>query len=166
MVAEFVEEASGNSHLALGIDVTYSNELSHKFQLIKKDLERGKMATIKYFKSQDGDITGQLGNIARAVIAVDPKTITELVELDSGKKNAELGKHWIQFQVLEQLLVQVSFYIKYAEKCGQDVTVRKLRINQTILQKISMERREVVGDRVIRDNANEKFIQQLEQVFA
>jgi hypothetical protein len=165
MIAEFEEEAFGNSHLALGIDVTFSNKLGDKFRRIKDEITTGELAVVKYFKSNNEDFIGQLANIPRVVIAIDPKTITELVELSAGKKNSEMANHWIQFQILEQLLVQIRFFSKYAEKCNQDTVVRKLKINEVILRKIYAERSGQIDDRIKRDGANENFVKQLEHIF-
>ncbi|MFA5994321.1 MAG: hypothetical protein WC823_05170 [Parcubacteria group bacterium] len=165
MIVEIEQEESASSHIGLAIDATFSNNLEKKFIEIKEKIAVGKMAEIKYFQSNNGDFKGQLSNIPRAVITADVETITELLELQTAKNKDALNNHWIQFQVLEQLMIQMKFFQEYAEKCQQEALAKKLKITHIIISKIYKERVAAINDFGKRDGANDNILQHLKMFF-
>ncbi len=165
MIVEIEQEEFVSSHIGLAIDATFSNNLEKKFIEIKEGITVGKMAEIKYFKSSNGDFKGKLSNIPRAVITADVETIKELLELQAAKNKDALNNHWIQFQILEQLMTQINFFQEYAEKCQQEALVKKLKITHAIISKIYKERVAAIDDFGKRDSANDNILQHLKMFF-
>ena len=118
-IVEFIEENKKFSHLALGVDVTIANETYSKFKKIIDEINQGKLAEIKYFKSDELGIRGELKNVPRVIISVEGKTVRELGGMWLEGKNKELSEHFIQYQILEEILLQSKFFSLYAEKKNQ-----------------------------------------------
>lgn len=119
-IAEFREEEHA-SHLALAIDATTSDNLGKKVGRIKEEIEKGEMARIKYFFSEhvskhQGFGRGEKVNIPRVIIGADRNVIKELSELWLENKNKELAEHPIQFQILEEIMIQCEVFKNYAAK--------------------------------------------------
>jgi hypothetical protein len=85
--------------------------------------------------------------------------------LQTAKNKDALNNHWIQFQILEQLMTQINFFQEYAEKCHQEVLAKKLKITHTIISKIYKERVVVIDDFGKRDSANDNILQHLKMFF-
>lgn len=155
-------------HTALGIDMTYSTNIKEKFDYIKKEIENGILAEVKYFSSSF--IKGIHMQIPRLIIGADVKTIKELGELwldkeskiEGRKKEVKeaLGKHSIQFQFLKQMILEAEFFEKYAEKIGKpEITEIYARLKKLILSvynnKVSKQKDAGVYDKifnVIKEN--------------
>jgi len=118
-IVEFIEENKKFSHLALGVDVTIANETYSKFKKIIDEINQGKLAEIKYFKSDELGIRGELKNVPRVIISVEGETVKELGGMWLEGKNKELSEHFIQYQILEEILLQSKFFSLYAEKKNQ-----------------------------------------------
>lgn len=142
-IVEFTEEESA-SHMALGIDATFSTDIKAKFDRIKEEIEKGSLAEAKYFSSSF--IKGRHIQIPRIVIGADVKTIKELGELwldkesrAEGRKREvkkELENHPVQFQLLKQILLQTETFEKYAQTVNQpqisDIYARLKKMVQKI----------------------------------
>ncbi len=165
-IAEFAEEGKNPYHLGLGIDVTYSSHIKKKFEKIKEKIDNGKLSEIKYFQSINMDFTGKLSQIPRVVIAITKETLKELVDLDEGRKNKELAVHFIQFQVLEEILMQLKLFKGYAEKVGQIKIVEKFEMTERIITEIYENKKETVLDNGKRDNSLKLLEEQAKAVFS
>ncbi len=144
-VVEFAEsDASRASHLALAVDVTTAHTervLRDKLVKIRSEIEDGKLAWVKYFKSEDLSMRGELKDIPRTVIAADAlKTVGELGKLFVGEKNKELAVHPIQHQIIDELLMQLQKYTAYAQERGEDKLYRRYRKILGIVETIKMEK--------------------------
>lgn len=171
IIAEFSENKTEFSHLGLAVDATYSNQFSEKILKIKENIKKGKLATIKYFESSDMDFKGQLSQIPRVVIASDFKTVIELVELwDTGKKE-DLANHPIQFQILEQIIMQLKTFKEYAQKIefvqnvDSDRMIKKFELFIDIFDNIYKNRQKNVVDDNRRDGSTDKIKMYLNQFF-
>lgn len=153
-IAEFQEEEHA-SHLALAIDATTSDDLGKKVGRIKEEIEKGEMARIKYFFSEhvskhQGFGRGEKVNIPRVIIGADRNVIKELSELWLENKNKELAEHPIQFQILEEIMIQCEVFKNYAAKM-QDGKNRLDIINnynktQEIVKRIYEEKKKTIQD--------------------
>ncbi len=114
MVIEFREDdPAETSHLGLATDVTFRTDSTSKFNHIKGLIDKGRMATVKYF---DGDEH----QFPEVIVGADAKTILELAELRAGRKNNKvLGEHRIQIMVLLQMKDQLETFAMYAESIGK-----------------------------------------------
>ncbi len=118
---DVIAEFSGNqetSHLGLAIDATLSNVIEEKLERIKKEIDEGHLAEIKYFYSEELNIRQPKKNLPRVIICVEAKTIKELSELWMENKNKELGQHQIQYQILEEIILQLETFKNYVEQKG------------------------------------------------
>ncbi|MFA6364829.1 MAG: hypothetical protein WCW78_00305 [Candidatus Paceibacterota bacterium] len=118
-IVEIQEDERSASHLGLAIDATFSQDMEKKFTRIRKEIDGGQLAKVKYFQSEHLSIRGELSNLPRVIIGVDAKTIKELNELWLEGKKRELGKHPVQFQILEEIIMQLEGFRRYAEERNQ-----------------------------------------------
>lgn len=139
MVIEFVEDNSA-SHLALGIDVTFSPRLDKNFQRIKGEIEQGQLAKIKYFRSEALNFRGELTNLPRFVIMVDNKTAQNLAKLWFQGENNKLGEHFVQLQILSQILIQAELFSRYAQKIGKINIAKTYQKVKEIIKPIFQEK--------------------------
>jgi len=139
-IVEFLK-GNGVSHLALAIDVTHGQDVKDKMGSIKKEIEGGELTEVKYFKSEHSGFKGKLEHIPRVIIGADKNTILELGELWLEKNNKALAKHKIQFQILEEIKIQLEAFMEYATEQKQydvaDKYAKSLRIIGDIISEKS-----------------------------
>jgi len=140
IIVEFLRD-NGVSHLALAIDVTHGQDVKNKMERIKKEIKSGKLTEVKYFKSENSGFKGKLEHIPRVIIGADKNTILELGELWLERNNEALAKHKIQFQILEEIKIQLEAFRDYATEQKQHEIANKyaksLRIIGGIISKKS-----------------------------
>lgn len=117
-VAEFLEEGEEVSHLALAIDATIGGDSVVKLRRIKDEIEGGKLGEIKYFHSERTGFRGRLPGVPRAVITVDGGTIGALADLWMKGDQKNLNNHPVQFQILQEVILQAETFRAYAEGRG------------------------------------------------
>jgi len=108
------------SYLAMAIDVTFGEDVAKKFTRIKEEIDRGVLGEVKYFFSEYTGKRKKLENVPRVVIGADARTVKELADLWVEGKKKELGGHKIQFQILDEILIQAEAFHNYANKFGHD----------------------------------------------
>jgi hypothetical protein len=89
---------------------------------IKRDIEHGELSNIKYFKSETLDIRGEKKSVPKVVIGADHKMLDEVIDLWITQKRGskdKLGRHPIQFIIIEDIMLQLEKFKDYAEKIGQ-----------------------------------------------
>ena len=135
-IAEFAQEMS-TAYLALAIDATYGDP-SEKLARIQKEIARGSLTQVKYFKSSDGTYVGSLQKIPRVVVGVSQEQIVELATLWVSGKKDELATHPVQLQIIEEIMMQLRAFMAYAEKLGKtdivEIYQRQLRLIESIQQ--------------------------------
>lgn len=119
-IVEFMEGENASSYLGLAVDATYKHELDDKIISILKKIEKGEMAKIKYFKSSNMNFRGELSNLPKVIIGADFNNIYNLGKLwiEKGKKK-EMGSHPMQYIILQEIVMQLHFFSKYAKECSQ-----------------------------------------------
>lgn len=163
-VAAFSGVEGLSEYLGLAIDVTFSADVRTKFDRIQKEIKQGKLAEVKYFKYIDietGKEKFKLRNIPRVVVGANIKTVIELnrLWLQGSSEMETLGKHWIQFQILEEIISQLDAYEEYAKKVGQEKVAEKYRKTSEIIAEIYDKKLEVVEDTGERDSLHEEIMQ-------
>lgn len=143
-IAEFQEEDSAASHLGLSIDVTFAADTGKKFERIYNELQRGELPKIKYFRSEAMGFRGELSDAPRVVIGAESKTIKQLAELWLEGQKKELGSHPIQFQILEEILMQLRTFGEFAEKNGHAAIAETLTQRACTVQKILDEKKQTL----------------------
>ncbi|MEK7542963.1 MAG: hypothetical protein AAB503_01495 [Patescibacteria group bacterium] len=157
-IVEFSEDPENGiekktSHLALAIDETFSADfIKDKLLRIRdKEINEGKLAKIKYFLPKTGDEPG-LKDLPRVIVGADIKTVDELGELWLEGKNKALGEHRIQFQILEELLIQLEAFGNYAEKIKKPKIAAIYRKAYETVKKIWDEKQKTLVDDGTRDS--------------
>ncbi|TSD01475.1 MAG: hypothetical protein Athens071426_665, partial [Parcubacteria group bacterium Athens0714_26] len=150
-IAEFQESEHTASYLALAIDATFSSEIEKKLSRIKKEIEAGELAKVKYFASDHMNFRGEIAMIPRVIIGAEAKTIKDISELWLEGKNKDLGSHKIQFQIIEEMLIQFDAYKRYAEKVNRPEIVRIYNKVSSLVQNIYNNKKETMEDRGNRD---------------
>ncbi len=166
MIAEFLSEGL-STQLGLAIDVTFSSEkLDKKIGEIAREIREGKLPSIRYFISGNGD-RGEKNNIPRVVLGTDRKTIGQLAELlldlDYLKKRGtdqrgrtaaqiadrtkeireKLQNHPLQIELLEQIAEQLERFRKYAGQMGKTDIAIKYGGVLSIIRKIMSSKKDI-----------------------
>ena len=146
LIVEFEEAAEGFLHMGLAVDVTFGEmALQDKIQKIKREIEEGKLAEIKYFESDRSPYKGLYRNLPRVVVGMDRSHMVELMKMwidDSRKK--EFATHPVQMMILHEIRSQLMRFSQYAAQCGREEVVgiynKQLSVIGRILkQKSDME---------------------------
>jgi len=117
-IVEFDQtETSATSHLALGVDITFSKDIFKKMDDIKTRIDSGDIGVIKYLLTKT--YRGEMRNVPRVVIGADMKNLNEIIKLWIDKKKKKLAQHRVKFMVLSQIMVQLNDFAEYAEKTGK-----------------------------------------------
>lgn len=123
LVAEFRDK---NETIRIAIDVTTSEDnsvLDKKTDYIKKEIDKGKIADIKYylFKEDEPQVKGKTEMDARVIIGTDKKgvmgvseLVAKVVKKEKGS-NKELANFYMQIDFLEEIEEQLEYYINYAK---------------------------------------------------
>ncbi len=121
------ERMSGGvmSHHGFALDVSYGgrNVIARKINKIVDRIKKGKLGKVDFFKSNDGSFKGQLSEIPLVVIGADGNTMKGLVNLFAEREDQKIEDHPVQFQIVDQVLIQCDFFIKIAEDI-QDISIR------------------------------------------
>lgn len=110
------------------------------------------LVEVKYFHSNRLNFTGRLSRIPRVVIGVDAKTVCELNDLWLEKKNQLLANHPIQFQILEEIIGELSAFANYAAKIGQSGIAVEYEKIKKIAEAIYNQKRTSLKDLEERDS--------------
>jgi len=156
-IAEFIEKERSASHLGLAIDATFSLDINKKIRRIKNEIINGQLTKVKYFKSNKINFRGELSKIPKVIIGADAKTIQELGKLWFKKRNKELAEHPIQFQILDQILMQLETFEEYAKRNNQHGIAEIYKKTHEIILKIYNEKVSSVNDSGVRDSMFNKI---------
>lgn len=118
----------------LVMDETFNQDIGRKLDRIRKEIEEGKLAEVKYFFSDS--FKGTLLNIPRVIVAVEQKTAKELAELWLTNDKKALAEHPIQYQILEEILLQLETFKLYAEKGGMTKEAAIFQKTHAVLDEI------------------------------
>jgi len=111
-------EFNGSEPIRLAVDFTFDSsaeKLSRKLEPIFREIEDGNLAQVKYFVSQVDSQPRQLQHLPKLVIALEPKTLNDLLS----KSKEELANHWARLAILFELQSQLSFFIKYSKNTNR-----------------------------------------------
>lgn len=156
LLVEFESELGFFKHLGLSIDATtHIPSITEKIEAIKRAIERGQLTSLKYFYSEKTGNSGVLKDLPKVIVAADFRTIREIAglwiriqklrarklyleknspdhpELAAAHKQIitlvrQLANHRIQFQILEEIKAQLTYFQNYAE--DHCLALRKLQV--------------------------------------
>lgn len=145
-IIEFSEPGKETSHLALGIDATYSTDrLGEKISQILNKIDSGQLSKVDYFVSGDGSYRGELNKIPIIILCATEGTVRSLADIwvNDGRSLAE---NPFQLQILEEAAIQLDFFAKYAEKRDKPTAVRKYQAALALIKKILDDKRKEIRD--------------------
>jgi hypothetical protein len=118
-VDAILEHKFGNvyTHGGLAMDVTSSaTQTSKKLLERLSQIRTGHLATVKYFHSPEAEIRSGLSEIPAVVIGASGDTMEELINLFASHEDDSLNTHPVQFQFIEQIIMQAEFFAQYAKE--------------------------------------------------
>lgn len=142
--------------MALGIDVTFgATTIQKKFQRIKKEIEAGQLASIKYFQSGSGK-KEKLAQVPRIVVGMEKENLEKLAALWIQGKNKELGMHPVQRLILVEALRQLETFANYATERGRAELAKPYAdaialVQKTLANKSAIKLGELERDRVFQE---------------
>lgn len=151
-IVEFAEGDNRASHTGLAIDATYSDEIGKKIKNIKNRIDQGNLGVVKYFESEHLPLRGELSEIPMVIITANARTVKELAELWVNNNKKALATHWIQFQILEELINECQFFSAYAQRVNQSDIAKRYQHIQNIAQDILINKHTTLTDSGQRDN--------------
>ncbi len=140
------EDEKNAQHLAIAIDATFSADVHKKIKKIKEKIKNGKLAVIKYFKSDALHFRGEKGGIPEFVLGVDKKNLENITQLWLNNENKKLGYHPLHVVILDEILQQAKYYQNYAEKVGQMEISQKYKELYDIFIKVKSEKEELIEE--------------------
>jgi len=151
-VVEF-ERDDGNQFLGLAIDATFGGHVSFdkKFRKIRKQLVEGKMGTVKYFRTVDGEVEGKLNYVPRVVLSIDRKKVIEIAKLWVEGRQQDLAKHSVQVTLMQEVYLQLEAQKKFVEKLGQRQMTRTLEKQLRTIQQIIDQKKGEFSDETIQE---------------
>ncbi len=153
MVAEFRDKKEKSaSHLALAVDVTFANEIGKKIERIQREIERGELASVKYFESEFLEQKGELPNIPRVVIGGDVDTIKSLGMLWLAEDKKTLAVHEMQKVILVEIRMQLEVFAKYARTKKQEKVAQTYDATREVIEGILEKKKDIlVKEAPVRD---------------
>jgi hypothetical protein len=111
------DRGDGVLYTALAIDATTATSYTEKFRRIKKDIDSGFLAELKYFEDDTGTqhFHGQLKRVPRIVLEADVSTVQSLATLWLEKRKDELANHRVQLKLLVEVVEQLYTFHLYAQ---------------------------------------------------
>lgn len=135
-IVKFQEEGQRTSHLALGIDVTFSPQVRGKFERIRAEIENGELVRIKYLTPEHTGNRPGLNDVPRVVIGVDLEAVKRIGALWLEGNHRALAHHPIQVQILGEIRMQLAAFEAYAMKVGQTRIAAIYRRTAAIIERI------------------------------
>lgn len=154
----------GSTFLGLAIDVTFGHSAEKKILQIKNNIDHESLR-VKYFRSGAGDFRGEISELPSFVVGVSADTLKELTNLFAKKEDDVLELHQVQFQILDQILLQCEYFTSYAESKGLPHLAEKYKkVKASILQSYNLSKRLIDdGDKGVRDDFHQELLQVLGQ---
>lgn len=156
IIVEKVSPQNQSSELGLGIDVTFGKNIEtikRKIEKIKKHIDQGELTRIKYFKSKQRAMRGELSELPLVVVGSTADTARELANLFARKEDGKLETHQIQFQVMQEIIIQCEYFAAYARAQNkEDLAKRYDGVKAFIASSMNLNKRLVDdGDKGVRD---------------
>jgi hypothetical protein len=157
MIATWRSNRPDAHSLGLAVDVTFgARSLEKKFDRLQEDIDKGKLAHIKYAPKEQS-------TVPRVIVGMSREVVHELVDLWMEEDFTTLAEHPIQREVLEQIYAQLQAISAYALKSGQhhvaDVYKRSIQTVRALLNSKS----DVSG---LRDRVSAGIQSQISKRFA
>ena len=164
-----LKEAEGKTHLALAIDVVSSKNVTPKFAQTFEAVTKGELSRVEYFREkthegEESDFLGELQNVPKVVIGAEAQTVRELAESWVEEKNSVLATHFVQFQILEQILLQCETFAALATTRHQPLVAEKYKQTGQVISRILDAKNTKVKDTGERDGVHSVIKAELDRL--
>jgi len=153
------------SHMALAFDATFATKdgpIEKKMNRIRDEINRGQLATIKYFRSSDRRFHGKLSGVPRVIVGLEKDTIVELARLwVMGEKKA-LAEHPAQRMILEQVKRQLQTFTEYAFNANRKDLERAFAEPLAIVREIYAQKKDIPLGKLAHDRVNAEILARLD----
>lgn len=152
LIAEFGGDGqSPQNVMGLMIDVTFSGrKIEKKFERIKREIEEGHLASIKYFHSKNNPrFMGRFSDVPRIVVGMQHTVVEQLAKqwMSQYQEDEELlFTTPVQRMILEQVLAQLRAQSKYADSLGHEGIAEALNKEARLVRSIIDEKNIPLGD--------------------
>jgi len=126
-----------------------------KFRKIRRQLVEGKMGSVKYFRSLDGEIEGRLNYVPRVVLSIDRNKVIEIAKLWVEGRQQELAKHSVQVTLMQEVYIQLDAQQKFVEVLGQHQMSRALYKQMKVIQRIIDVKEQGFAQETIQDGLSD-----------
>lgn len=155
-IVEKVSPGQGSTELGLGIDMTFGKNIEvikRKIEKIKRHIDQGELTRVKYFKSKQRAMRGELSELPLVVVGSTADTARELTNLFARREDAKLEEHQVQFQIMEEIIIQCEYFAGYARaQKKEDLAKRYDGVKAFIVSSMNLNKRLVDdGDKGVRD---------------
>lgn len=163
LVIEFNEPRRSATHLALGVDATFGvGAVNKKFRRIKGEIEKGELATIKYFQSGNSNFKGRISNVPRVVVGTERDTVLRLASLWTEGEKRQLAEHPIQRLILEQTYSQLVAFSDYATRKKQHHLQSSYEHGIALAEEALRDKRKIPLGELENDRVNAEMSRELE----
>lgn len=125
IIFEFEDAVRALTHLSLSVDVTFgTNTEEEKIAAIKKNIDKGTLGRIDYFKSGRSQFRGEISLVPQVIIGVEKDTVIKLANLWMDKNEhpelaTTLNEHPVRRLILSEILFQLHTFRTYATETGK-----------------------------------------------
>jgi len=166
MVAEWIEPERESNVLALGVDVTFGKaSVERKLERVRRDVESGKLGTIKYFQTSDDSFRGQRKGVPHVVIGVDRASVEQLADLWLRNDKKALAEHPVQRALIEEMYLQLRTIQGHALAHGQTEVAEAYRRSLAIVERIREQKSSVPLGELEHDRVYAEILAQCRNVF-
>ncbi len=144
-------------YLAIAIDATFSLNINKKANRIKREIKSGKLAKIKYFRSKLLGFRGEKAGIPKFIIGLDKGHLEKLTKTWINHNIKELSQHPLQIILFDEIMLQVEYFKKYAQKVGQTEIAAKYNDIYNIFQRVRVEKQSD-WDEILKDEKNKEIM--------
>ena len=161
LITEFgVKDSPAKAHAALGIDVTYGDDLTAKIHKILEQIDKGVLSTVMYYKSPDGRFVGSLNHVPRVIVGMDEAS-AGIIARAWYQGNPALKTDPLREKVIIEIIDECEAFERYAIAKGRPEVAESYRYMREIFEKI-------YGDSVTPEDrkqfANDKVLQRIELI--
>jgi hypothetical protein len=126
-------------YIGMGIDVSFSHNLTKKFQRIKDEIDAydGKahrLGRVKYFESKRMGFRGELSGMPRVVAALDTGIIEDLAR----QKNDRIGEHMARHEMILEMEHQLAVFADYAARTEKHECLEYIMRAQNFIRRVSL----------------------------
>jgi len=151
------EDEKNIRHLAIAVDITFSVDVYKKIKKIKEKIKSGKLAVIKYFKSDVLHIRGEKGGIPEFVLGIDKNNLENVIQLWLNDENKKLYYHPLHIIILDEILQQTKYYQNYAKRVGRIEISEKYKELYSIFLQVKQEKEELIKEILKNPDNKEKM---------